>query len=758
MHSTFHLMSVWRKVFTNVAQFFNIIFHFFCFTFFFVLVAGESIRYLGRWENGILAISNYRLFIKHTTKLSEVSIPIRLIEAVQIKDMFQLIISCRDAVTYSCTFTTSEACLEWHNRISSVTGVPEQLEQLFAFPFHAWVSESAGSLDQEWYNRLQHSSDYDDDFRRDVDRLQFDLKGAWRISNINAEFKLCQSYPKKLIVPACIPDETLQNVASFRSSRRIPAVTWRHSSGAVIARSSQPEVGWLGWRNSKDEQLLKALSDACSFDNGKAKHQTDSDFDTSSLDTSQTENVHMDKPKKVLIVDARSYASAVTNRARGGGVECPEYYPSAEIQFMNLGNIHAIRKSFHSLRFLCASPSDIPNWYSLLERTMWLQHMSGLLAASVIVTHAIERNNRPVLVHCSDGWDRTPQICATAQLCLDPYYRTIEGFRVLVEKEWLSFGHKFGDRCGHGVGSEETNERCPVFLQWIDCVHQIHRQFPCSFEFSMSYLIKLAQHVHSCLFGTFLCNTMKERLENSIPDRTFSVWPFVSTAIYKNPLYQPNREKVLWPAHNVRDLSFWSDVFLGSFNHHQNHEETSNIEEVEAPIDKSMTKTRSFDDLVKEMKNRERRLSDPSISIGEANLSMPLNIFQEDGEDYNDSTISDNMRSLIIQNGSNGEDVERVDKEGTPNIIVELSNSENVTPTNTEDISLYKTENDLSSSIGPDVVPTNIENTSTLIEASSDTLVPDETETEHEVAENSTTNGTILNQSEHQEHDETVST
>jgi myotubularin-related protein 3/4 len=88
-------------------------------------------------------------------------------------------------------------------------------------------------------------------------------------------------------------------------------------------------------------------------------------------------------------------------RARGGGVECAEYYPSAEIQFMNLGNIHVIRKSFQSLRQLCALEMDIPNWYSLLEKTNWLHHISGLISATTIVCHAIEKNNRPVLIHCS---------------------------------------------------------------------------------------------------------------------------------------------------------------------------------------------------------------------------------------------------------------------------------------------------------------------------------------------------------------------
>jgi hypothetical protein len=84
-------------------------------------------------------------------------------------------------------------------------------------------------------------------------------------------------------------------------------------------------------------------------------------------------------------------------------------------------------------------------------------------------------------VHCSDGWDRTAQLCSLAAIILDPYYRTFEGLMVLIEKDWMHFGHQFGKRLGQGVNNPMSEEKSQVFLQFLDCITQIMHQFPSEF-------------------------------------------------------------------------------------------------------------------------------------------------------------------------------------------------------------------------------------------------------------------------------------
>ena len=61
------------------------------------------------------------------------------------------------------------------------------------------------------------------------------------------------------------------------------------------------------------------------------------------------------------------------------------------------------------------------------------------------------------------------------QLLLDPFYRTLTGFATLVEREWVSFGHKFHDRT-QGMGAAwKGEESAPIFVQWLDVVQQVGR-------------------------------------------------------------------------------------------------------------------------------------------------------------------------------------------------------------------------------------------------------------------------------------------
>lgn len=64
-----------------------------------------------------------------------------------------------------------------------------------------------------------------------------------------------------------------------------------------------------------------------------------------------------------------------------------------------------------------------------LEGSGWLKHIRSILETAWFIARAVS-NGVSVVVHCSDGWDRTAQVCSLAALLLDPFYRTIQGFQV----------------------------------------------------------------------------------------------------------------------------------------------------------------------------------------------------------------------------------------------------------------------------------------------------------------------------------------
>ncbi|KAG9341637.1 hypothetical protein JZ751_018700, partial [Albula glossodonta] len=336
----------------------------------------------------------------------------------------------------------------------------------------------------------------------------------WRITFLNQRYELCDTYPSILMVPYKATEEDLRKVATFRSRCRIPVLSWIHPDNlAVITRCSQPLVGMSGKRNKDDERYLDIIRET----NGTTS--------------------------KLTIFDARPNVNAVANKATGGGYEGDDAYQNAELVFLDIHNIHVMRESLKKLKDIV-----YPNL---------------VLSGAIQVADKISSGNS-VVVHCSDGWDRTAQLTSLAMLMLDSYYRTLKGFQVLLEKEWISFGHKFASRIGHGDKNHADADRSPIFVQFIDCVWQMTKQFPTAFEFNECLLVTVLDHLYSCRFGNFLYNCESVRDINEVRTKTVSLWSLINSdqKTYINPFYAAESSRVLYPVASMRHLELWVTYYI----------------------------------------------------------------------------------------------------------------------------------------------------------------------------------------------------
>ncbi|ORY82044.1 mtmr6 myotubularin related protein 6 [Protomyces lactucae-debilis] len=458
-------------------------------------------------------------------------------------------IRCRDFTFLTLHFAEDAECARVFESVRSLTCVPT-IDKLYAFSY------KPGKAEQQL-----------DSWRCYKPEREFARQGVgstfpqWRLSQLNADYAFSPTYPAVLAIPDCISDNVLNYGGKYRSKQRVPVLTYIHAlNGCTITRASQPMVGIKQNRSVQDEKLVQAI------------------FNT----TQQRSDVYGSSCSGHLIVDARPTANAMANVAMGAGSENMDHYPSAKKVYLGIENIHVMRDSLNKVveAIKDSDLTPLPPSRDLLQKSNWLKHISNVLDGASIIARTVHLGNSHVLVHCSDGWDRTSQLCSLAEICLDPYYRTLEGFVVLVEKDWLSFGHRFGERCGHlsseksfvsgtqaaassqirdptasperdlfGAGGRDRAREAmtaitgmgkklgevgrsqqhlkytsPIFHQFLDCVFQLLVQHPTRFEFNERFLRRLLYHTYSCQYGTFLFNTERERVEAKLDQRTRSVW------------------------------------------------------------------------------------------------------------------------------------------------------------------------------------------------------------------------------------------
>ena len=345
------------------------------------------------------------------------------------------------------------------------------------------------------------------------------------LTNINEDYKFTPTYPRYLIIPISYNRSNLKKLAEFRFNARIPAMSYYLKEESTLWRSSQPRPSLFGKSVIEDVSFLDAISYPSN---------------------------------KLEIFDCRSYQAAFANRIKGGGYENEADYHRCKLHFCDIPNIHKVKESYASLFTACNNKDD--NFLEAAAASSWLQTIKLIMAAAVKVKESL-LSKSTVLIHCSDGWDRTAQVSALSQLLIDPYFRTIDGFAVLVEKEFCEFGHPFGLRTG--ISKEEVSENySPIFIQFLDCVHQVMFQFPRAFEFNVDLLVYLAEQNELGMFGNFLLDCPKEREIYGVYKWTCNIWKVIEKnkdTKFVNVLYE--KFGLLSPNFRMFDLRLWYEHF-----------------------------------------------------------------------------------------------------------------------------------------------------------------------------------------------------
>lgn len=315
-------------------------------------------------------------------------------------------------------------------------------------------------------------------------------------------------------------------------------------------KAGNEEEGDLGDFESKDEFGVpvgkrkekvaikdKSIDDDFGFTPKRKDKEDSPDINTTRKKDKTSTLAVKNKQKLLQIIDTGSpdYEQSVIEGIYG---EICNYV------WLRLPTIEDLSEARNELFDLCVKDAFGNQFYENMAKSKWSQYEIRYLKEAYSVAHTLQNKGLFILQNGGSTHYDDYILVPLIELLVDPFFRTLEGFCLLVEKEWVSYSFPFSS-LGHvvevddpGKKNEKEKEKkekekektewtkaCPPFEMFINCVWQILQLQPITFEFTEEFLLFLLDSFYENRFGTFFFDNESARRAHQ--HCTVSIWSHV---------------------------------------------------------------------------------------------------------------------------------------------------------------------------------------------------------------------------------------
>jgi len=310
-----------------------------------------------------------------------------------------------------------------------------------------------------------------------------------RVSRANETWQVATSLPRQFAVPAHVTDDKLAGVAGLGLGTRPPVWVWGTKAGGSL--------------------FLQPQSNVLVSDEVRQQYR---DF------------YHRDRTGERDIVDLDD--------------QFPQSH-TLEDAFVGMLELHCLETEKE------ADEKD-SKYLTSLEATGWMNTVGTAIRLARDVAERVQQGKLVVLIE-GEGRSSSPMVASLAMILLSEEFRTRRGWQRLVQANWVSLGFPFSRHHTLANPTSKPSSLNPMFLLFLDCVHQVHHQFPSMMEFLPSFLIHVWDSALTPVFHTFLFDSDHDRaLALQAPDSPparYSAWAWETQftpeqiGSWDNPLY-----------------------------------------------------------------------------------------------------------------------------------------------------------------------------------------------------------------------------